>query len=112
MKKSRIFLIAALPVLLVVLLSAGMFALVSAEFPGNEMALVDQPQWMRAEEKARELMTAMINRTDAGEMSPGAVMTVTTPIPDINPDMLCSLIEAMENANDDAATHTDCPAGA
>lgn len=40
-----------------------------------------------------------------------AQISVETNIPDINPDGQCSLIEAIINANDDAATHLDCSAG-
>lgn len=40
-----------------------------------------------------------------------ATINVTTNIPDINADGQCSLIEAIVNANDDAATHGDCVAG-
>ncbi|MGH7769749.1 MAG: hypothetical protein ACREQP_20060, partial [Candidatus Binatia bacterium] len=40
-----------------------------------------------------------------------ATITVGTNIPKINSDGLCSLIEAIINANDDAATHSDCVAG-
>lgn len=38
-------------------------------------------------------------------------ITVTTTDPSIVEDGHCSLIEAIENANDDAMTHADCPAG-
>jgi hypothetical protein len=40
-----------------------------------------------------------------------ATLNVTTTNPSINADGLCSLIEAIENANADVQTHTDCPAG-
>jgi hypothetical protein len=41
-----------------------------------------------------------------------ATITVNTTIPKINSsDGICSLIEAIINANDDAATHSDCVAG-
>ncbi len=40
-----------------------------------------------------------------------ATITVTTNNPNIIADGQCSLIEAIVNANNDAATHTDCPAG-
>ena len=45
------------------------------------------------------------------QSGPGAIITVTTFNPNIVADGQCSLIEAMVNANDDAATHADCPAG-
>lgn len=41
----------------------------------------------------------------------GPVIAVTASSPDIAADGKCSLIEAIINANDDAATHADCPAG-
>jgi hypothetical protein len=41
-----------------------------------------------------------------------ATITVTTDVPTINnADGLCSLVEAIINANNDAATHPDCAAG-
>src|SRR5215831_2805814 len=40
-----------------------------------------------------------------------ATITVTTNDPRIIPDGQCSLVEAIVNANNDAATHPDCPAG-
>ena len=40
-----------------------------------------------------------------------ATITVTTSNPYIARDGQCSLIEAIINANNDAATHADCPAG-
>src|SRR6266545_742948 len=40
-----------------------------------------------------------------------ATITVTTDNPNIISDGQCSLIEAIVNANNDAATHADCPAG-
>jgi Right handed beta helix region/FG-GAP-like repeat len=40
-----------------------------------------------------------------------ATMTVTTNDPRIIPDGQCSLVEAIVNANNDAATHADCPPG-
>ena len=40
-----------------------------------------------------------------------ATITVTTNNPNIAADGQCSLIEAIVNANNDAATHADCPAG-
>jgi hypothetical protein len=40
-----------------------------------------------------------------------ATITVTINVTSINADGQCSLIEAIVNANNDAATHPDCPAG-
>ena len=40
-----------------------------------------------------------------------ATITVTTNNPNIAADGQCSLIEAIVNANNDAATHADCAAG-
>ncbi len=45
------------------------------------------------------------------QAGPGAIITVTTFDPNIAADGQCSLIEAIVNANDDAATHADCPVG-
>jgi uncharacterized repeat protein (TIGR01451 family) len=44
-------------------------------------------------------------------LSPTGVITVTTTLPDVAADGQCSLIEAIDNANADAATHADCAAG-
>lgn len=45
------------------------------------------------------------------QTGPGIEINVTTFDPGVAADGQCSLIEAIVNANDDAATHTDCPAG-
>src|ERR1051325_602233 len=45
------------------------------------------------------------------EVATAATITVTTSNPNIAADGQCSLIEAIVNANTDAATHPDCPAG-
>lgn len=42
---------------------------------------------------------------------PSGIITVTTSDPAISSDGECSLIEAIVNANDDAPTYADCPAG-
>ena len=47
----------------------------------------------------------------AGQDSPAAVITVADGQVEIAADGQCSLIEAIVNANDDAATHPDCAAG-
>ena len=44
-------------------------------------------------------------------MAKAATITVTTNNPNIIADGQCSLIEAIVNANNDAATHADCAAG-
>jgi hypothetical protein len=43
--------------------------------------------------------------------SSAATINVTTNVPDIKADGRCSLVEAIVNANNDAATHPDCTAG-
>src|SRR5215475_4794570 len=45
------------------------------------------------------------------EPATAATITVTTSNPNIAADGQCSLIEAIVNANNDAATFPDCPAG-
>ena len=40
-----------------------------------------------------------------------ANIVVDINVPDVNPDGYCSLIEAIDNANADAAVHADCAAG-
>ncbi|HEY1268343.1 MAG TPA: right-handed parallel beta-helix repeat-containing protein [Candidatus Binatia bacterium] len=68
-----------------------------------------QPEWQR--KLAGSLAGAALLLALAQSAS-AATITVTTNIPDINDgDGQCSLIEAIVNANDDAATHPDCPAG-
>lgn len=61
--------------------------------------------------KQSEELTLLVQPAAAPQAGPGAVMTVTTFDPAIVVDGQCSLIEAMINANNDAATHADCPAG-
>ena len=60
------------------------------------------------ESAALNLLSQPVAKPQAG---PGAIITVTTFNPAIADDGQCSLIEAVVNANDDAATHADCPAG-
>ncbi|MEM6284522.1 MAG: right-handed parallel beta-helix repeat-containing protein, partial [Chloroflexota bacterium] len=48
--------------------------------------------------------------TDAQQAS-AASLTVNATSPYVVADGVCSLIEAIANANDDAQTHADCPAG-
>jgi len=45
------------------------------------------------------------------QAAPAATITVNTNIPKIAGDGLCSLVEAIINANNDAATHADCLPG-
>ncbi len=51
------------------------------------------------------------SRLRPSQVGPGAIINVTTFDPNIAADGQCALIEAIVNANDDAATHADCPAG-
>lgn len=48
-------------------------------------------------------------------MQPGSLhaasISVEAPTPYVNADGVCSLVEAIDNANDDAQTHADCPPG-
>jgi uncharacterized repeat protein (TIGR01451 family) len=44
-------------------------------------------------------------------LAPTGVITVTTTLPEVAADGQCSLIEAIDNANADAASHADCAAG-
>src|SRR5262249_42693761 len=68
-----------------------------------------QPEWQR--KLAGSLAGAALLLALAQSAS-AATITVTTNVPDINDgDGKCSLIEAIVNANDDAATHPDCEAG-
>jgi hypothetical protein len=68
-----------------------------------------QPEWQR--KLAGSLAGAALLLALAQSAS-AATITVTTNVPDINDgDGQCSLIEAIINANNDAATHPDCPAG-
>ena len=60
---------------------------------------------------ARDLVQQYLTRIALYDAKLHATITVNTNIPKINPDGLCSLIEAIVNANDDAATHADCAAG-
>jgi hypothetical protein len=68
-----------------------------------------QPEWQR--KLAGSLAGAALLLALAQSAS-AATINVTTNIPDINDgDGKCSLIEAIVNANNDAATHPDCVAG-
>jgi hypothetical protein len=51
------------------------------------------------------------NPAPSPQSGPGAVIHVTTFDPNIAADGQCSLVEAIVNANNDAATHVDCTAG-
>ena len=60
--------------------------------------------------RARVLFTlCLITAVAGGAWS--ATITVDTLVPGVANDGSCSLIEAIENANADAAVHADCPAG-
>jgi hypothetical protein len=68
-----------------------------------------QPKWQR--KLAGSLAGAALLLALAQSVN-AATINVTTNVPDINDgDGKCSLIEAIINANDDAATHPDCAAG-
>ena len=57
-------------------------------------------------------MVGAASAQEAPEVDAAAVINVTTLVPGINNvDGKCSLIEAIENANADAAVHANCPAG-
>jgi hypothetical protein len=60
---------------------------------------------------ASSLIGAALLVTLAQEISEAATITVTTNVPSIAAEGRCSLVEAIINANDDVATHSDCPAG-
>lgn len=47
----------------------------------------------------------------APALTSAATLTVDSPSAYATPDGLCSLVEAIDNANADAAVHEDCPAG-
>lgn len=74
----------------------------------RELATIS-PEWQP--KLARTLAGTALLLALAHGVSQAATITVNTNIPKINPDGLCSLIEAIVNANDDAATHADCAAG-
>jgi hypothetical protein len=84
----------------------------------QELAAV-LPQWMRRGngialqlKLARTLAGAALLLALGHGVGHAATITVNTTIPKVNSsDGLCSLIEAIVNANDDAATHSDCAAG-
>jgi len=76
------------------------------------------PEWLQRGEGQR--LGYKLAKTLAGaalllalaQSAQAATITVTTDKPQINDgDGQCSLIEAIANANNDAATHPDCPAG-
>jgi hypothetical protein len=77
------------------------------------------PEWMQRghgialqHKLARTLAGAALLLALGHGVGHAATITVNSTIPKINSsDGLCSLIEAIINANDDAATHSDCAAG-
>jgi len=60
---------------------------------------------------ARSLAGAALLLALASGVATAATITVTTKDPRVVPDGQCSLIEAIVNANADAAFFSDCPAG-
>ena len=57
-------------------------------------------------------VVALILVAGFGPITRAATMSVAPALVEIDPgDGLCSLMEALENANDDAQTHPDCPTG-
>jgi hypothetical protein len=83
----------------------------------RKLARSRQPAWPRSLNAPvrRKLACSIAGAALLLALAPGAeaaTITVTTNIPTINDsDGKCSLNEAIENANDDAATHPDCTAG-
>jgi hypothetical protein len=82
-----------------------------------------QHQLARSTELA-EILPGFLQKKLAGSLAGAALLValgqggawaiqipLTTTNPRVNADGLCSLIEAIVNANDDAQTHADCPAG-
>jgi hypothetical protein len=68
-----------------------------------------QPEWQR---KLAGSLAGTALLLALAQSAGAATTTVTTNVPDINDsDGKCSLIEAIINANNDAATHPDCAAG-
>jgi hypothetical protein len=76
------------------------------------------PEWLQSEGRrelqhklARSLAGAALLLALGQGLASAATITVTTNKPNIIADGQCSLIEAIVNANNDAATHADCAAG-
>src|SRR5258705_9660712 len=68
-----------------------------------------QPEWQR---KLASSLAGSALLLGLAQSATAATINVTTNVPDINDaDGKCSLIEAIINANNDAATHPDCAAG-
>ena len=68
-----------------------------------------RPEWQR---KLASSLAGAALLLALAQSARAATINVTTNVPDINDgDGKCSLIEAIINANDDAATHPDCAAG-
>jgi hypothetical protein len=83
----------------------------------HELAAV-LPDWARGaaglafqRRLARTLAGAALLLALSEGVGQAAIINVTTNIPGISPDGNCSLIEAIINANNDTATHSDCTAG-
>ena len=78
-------------------------------------SLTAQPRRFRRQltRKARRTLTDIAFMLALGIVLPAkaATLLVNSNVPDVNPDGLCSLIEAIDNANADAQLHADCLAG-
>jgi hypothetical protein len=74
----------------------------------QELAAIP-PEWQF--KLARSLAGAALLLALGHGVAQSATITVTTNIPTIAADGKCSIVEAIINANNNAATHTDCAAG-
>jgi hypothetical protein len=76
------------------------------------------PEWLQSgggralrHKLARSLAGAALLLALVQGVATADTISVTTKDPRVRPDGLCSLIEAIDNANSDAVTHADCAAG-
>ena len=84
-------------------------------FTAFQRQLASLPRRARRWLERKAVMTlttaALLLALSGVPLAHAAGITVTTTNPNIIADGQCSLIEAIDNANNDAQTHADCPAG-
>jgi hypothetical protein len=68
-------------------------------------------RWLMRKAALTLTAAALLLALSGTPLAHAAGFTVTTTDPNIAADGQCSLIEAIDNANADAQTHADCPAG-
>jgi hypothetical protein len=71
----------------------------------------ERNRWKGRRDMKANVILIMVGLVGMAMPAAAATIPVTTTDPAVAADGQCSIIEAMDNANDDAQTHADCPAG-